>query len=299
MNARGILLLTIVALLAACSGQLLLTPEEEVRPGDALGFEYINYVTFLAQETRTTQQILEVEAGGRSFFVRSVTENDSTSIEEVPFRFLADEEMLRIRTAFSDSDFFSWSDSIYGDPGQTNQTRKTIVYQEDGRSEDLQRIEDAEVPPSIEVLFDILDVLILESQEFELGTELDVVPFVSGVRTDIDRRDFAVVKSRDDLVDLVRRLGSDEISVLTRVDFSTEMVVAVFLGDVDDRTVGVEFTEIGYEADDVVKVQFVRRRTETACGAGQRPYAMARIPVTAKRVEFYQSMDEPIGTCGS
>lgn len=155
-------------------------------------------------------------------------------------------------------------------------------------SEQIVRYGQAVVPASIEPLFDMLEGLIEESQNFGMGTELTVRTLVSGQQSQINEREFVVVKSSDALLNLLWRVGSIEISVLPRVDFAKEMLACAFLGDDAGRTARIEFDTVGYLDGDRINIRYRREDYVEGCERESRPYAFVRLPRSSLPVEFYE-----------
>jgi len=295
-------LLVFAVLGLGCSGDVLLTSEEEVSQGDALGFDYIDYVAVSpAGSNERVQETLVINGEGRTEF--GLVFIDSLGVGQVgapvPVRYLVDAELLRVRTIFGTSGFFEYADSTFGNPID-HEFKQTLVYQVDGRAASLTRYDFAEVPTQLLPLFDGMEVLLGESRDFGEGEPLDVTLVASGTDTRIARREFVVVRSQDALMNLLWRMGTREVPVLPRVDFAREMVVGAFLGTGTDSTRLVTFDGMGFVRDGHVDVMFRRIDAEdlAECGdEGVRPWVLGRMPRRDLPLEFYEAPDPEVRRC--
>lgn len=284
-----------------CSGDVLLTSEDEVTQGDALGFDFIDYVAVSPSGSDRVQETLVIDGDGRAEFGATILGGGSGGGAEpqVPVRYLVDSELLRVRTKFGTSGFFAFSDSTFGNPID-HELKQTLVYQVDGRAASLTRYDFAEVPDQLLPLFDEMEVLLAESRDFGDGQPLDVTLVASGTDTRIARREFVVVRSQDALMDLLWRMGTREVPVLPRVDFSREMVVGAFLGTTTDSTRLVTFDGMGFVRGNHVDVMFRRIDVEDAAECartGVRPWVLARMPRRDLRLEFYEAPEPELRRC--
>ncbi len=280
------------AVLAGCSGEVVFEPEDTVTAGEALGFDFITYT--VSDADATSIEIIEITDDGRAIY-RIAGRGRGSTLE--PIRFLRDDELLALRTDFNDSDFFFWADSTFGEPA-AGVPKQTIIFQFEGRSDDLVRYGDAPVPPEIEVLFAQLEPLLAASKQFGEGNQLAVRALVEGRHTRIARREFSVIRSRDELINLLWRVGSLDATAFARVDFATEMVVGVFFGDDAMQTDTLTFADVAYQLDGAVNVLFRRTDMAEGCDApASRPFAMARVPRAPGRVQFFEDPERETRAC--
>jgi hypothetical protein len=280
-----------VLLLAACGGDVSLGPEDPITPGQALGFDFINYV---AQRLPDPDQppvtyILQIEADGRT-----TAATGSASVVYAPIRFLPDDELLAVRIQFARSHFFSFSDSVYGEGSPNPFPRESIVYQIGGVFDFVTRIDDAPVPAEIAPLFEELRRLFEVGTRYQEGTPTPVASLVIGHQTQIEDREFVVIRNRDAFLNFLWRMGSIEVSVVPEVDYDAEMLVGAFLGDDADRTATIEFDSTGYFGDGTMKVRYRRTDGPVGCDPGGRPFALARLPRVEAPVEFYEDAERTV-----
>ncbi len=286
--------LLVLISLAGCTGQVFLRPEEEVTPGEALGFTDIYYTQILLSGPSDYLRALDISPEGRMTFRLYGYEVDPV------FRgdgYLSDRELFQLKKDFYDSDFFALAaeDTSYGEYSVWE--RQTISYQVGDQNEEIVRYQHAEVPPQLEVLFDKLEKLVGGWYGWGGGNDaLAVSPYVVGTSTRIDNFSFFVIKSQDSLLDLLWRMGSIEVSVLPEIDFAREMLACVFLGDdivdfgarVAGATYAIQFDPVAYTNDDAVRVKFVRHNRPADCVGAVRPFAIGRLPRSDLPVQFYE-----------
>lgn len=290
LPAVSLLVPAVLLAVTGCVGQLSLDAEEEVSPGAALGFTSINYVSRLSVGGVFTQNILDIDADGRATLVTA--RGDNEAVRE-PFRFLPQDKLLEVRRNFADSDFFFWADSTYGD-GPAPRTQ-SIVFEVGEDIDELIRYDEAPVPPSILVLMDQLEELILEGF-FGEGSQVPVEQIFSGQSTRIERREFVVVRSEETLLDLLFRIGSIELSVLPRVDYSREMLACVFLGSGSGRTLSVEAVE-AYVSGNRAQLLYRRRDAGVGCDLTARPFLIAKLPRLDVPLELFEAVERDTSRC--
>lgn len=283
---------TALLLTTGCVGQVSLDAEEEVSPGAALGFESINYVsTRRTAEDVFQQEILDIDANGRATLV--IARSDTVAVRE-PFRFLPEDKLLEVRRNFAASNFFFWADSVYGD--SPSPRTQSIVFEVGGRRDQLIRHDEAPVPPEILVLMNQLEELVAEGI-FGGGAPIQVEQIFAGEQTRIDRRAFVVVKSQEALLDLLFRIGSIELSVLPRVDYSREMLACVFLGDDSGPTLSVRVSPEANRYEDRVQLLYERRDAGNACELSARPFLIAKLPRMDVPIEFFEAVERDTARC--
>jgi hypothetical protein len=279
-------LLPVLVSLLGCGGGIVLQPDEEVTPGGALGFTYITYYSF-GVITADTTETLEVNESGRTWLGRSG--------KRLVYRFLPDAELLELRNNVHDAAFFSWGDTTFGDP--TARPYEFVVFEDERTRVTVSRHDFAPVPAEIETLFEQMHLFIDKIDRYGRGTALPVGPVVRGRTTRIDSPSFFVVRSRDALLDLLWRMGSNEVTVIPSIDFDREMIVAAFLGRSARRTAEITFEDVAYVHEGVVRVRYSPTAFPDACGLRVMPFALARVPRFDLPVEFYESTDSTFTSC--
>jgi len=271
--------------LSSCTGDVTMRTNDVVTEGDALGFDYIHYIATRPASPVDFQDLLEIDTNGVATFESGRV--DSPADSTYPTRFLLDEELLELRKLFFTSNFAAWDSSQFGDP--TSPIKQTIVYQVDGRYSQVARRGGAPVPETLLPLFQAMETLAEASRQVGEGEPFAVEVLFEGQSSAVDRRDFAIVSSDDELIDLLWRIGSNEITVLPRLDFEREMLVGVFLGRDVGTTDRVTFTAAGYRSGTGANLLF-RRSGLPREGAegGLSPFVLAKIPRVRGRIEFFE-----------